>query len=72
MICGVDVSQQSLEARVEQGGPGASFANTRKGISQLAEFCRAHQVHLVAMEASGGYERLPFLLLCAERIPLPL
>src|ERR1700723_226175 len=72
MICGVDVSQQSLEARVEQGGPGASFANTRKGISQLAEFCRAHQVHLVAMEASGGYERLPFLLLCAERIPVAI
>jgi len=43
MICGVDVSQQSLEVRVEQDGPGGSFANTREGIFQLAEFCRAHQ-----------------------------
>jgi transposase len=72
MICGVDVSQQSLEVRIEQGGPGASFANTKAGIFQLAEFCRVHQVHLVAMEASGGYERLALLLLSAEQIPVAI
>jgi transposase len=72
MICGVDVSQQSLEVRIEQDGAGASFANTREGIFQLAEFCRAHQVHLVAMEASGGYERLAFLLLSGEQIPVAI
>ena len=72
MICGVDVSQKSLEARIEQGGPGASFANSREGIFQLAEFCRAHQVHLLAMEASGGYERLAFLLLSGEQIPVTI
>jgi transposase len=72
MICGVDVSQQSLEVRIEQDGPGASFPNTKAGIFQLAEFCRIHQVHLVAMEASGGYERLPLLLLSAEQIPVAI
>src|SRR5271169_2249994 len=72
MICGVDVSQQSLEARIEQGGPGASFPNTQAGIAQLTEFCRTHQVHMVAMEASGGYERLALLLLSAEQIPVAI
>jgi transposase len=72
MICGVDVSQQTLEVRVEQDGPGASFSNTKAGILQLAEFCRIHQVHLVAMEASGGYERLAWLLLSAQQIPVAI
>jgi transposase len=72
MICGVDVSQETLEVRIEQGGPGASFSNTKAGIFQLAEFCRVHQVELVAMEASGGYERLALLLLSAEQIPVAI
>jgi transposase len=72
MICGVDVSQQTLEARIEEGGPGATFANTAAGIIQLVGFCRVHQVHLVAMEASGGYERLALQLLSAEQIPVAI
>src|SRR5487761_1720642 len=46
MICGVDVSQRSLEVRVENGGAGGSFANHAEGISGLARFCRAQQVDL--------------------------
>jgi len=72
MICGVDVSKQTLEVRVEQEGPGGSFANSQEGIAQLADFCRAQQVHLVAMEASGGYEKLPFALLWAEQIAVTI
>jgi transposase len=72
MICGVDVSQKRLDVRVEEGGPGGSFDNTAEGIVQLATFCRRHQVHLVAMEASGGYEKLPFALLTAEGIAVAI
>jgi transposase len=68
MICGVDVSQAVLDVQVEQGGAAASFANTRKGILQLLDFCRSHQVDLVAMEASGGYEKAAWLLLSAEKM----
>jgi transposase len=72
MICGVDVSQKRLDVRVEEGGPGGSFANTPEGIVQLETFCRQHAVHLVAMEASGGYEKLPFALLTAEGIAVAI
>jgi transposase len=72
MICGVDVSQKRLDVKVEQGGPGGSFDNTPEGIVQLATFCRQHQVHLVAMEASGGYEKLAFALLNGEGIAVAI
>ena len=39
------------------------FRNDAAGIAELAAFCRRHGVDLVVMEASGGYERLAFLLL---------
>jgi transposase len=68
MICGVDVSQEVLQVRIEQGGPAGSFANTREGIFQLLAFCRTQQVDLVAMEATGGYEKAAWLLLSAEKM----
>jgi transposase len=68
MICGVDVSSKSLDARIGRGGASASFTNDSEGIGKLAEFCRCHKVDLVAMEATGGYEKKPFALLWAAGI----
>ena len=53
------------------------FGNDASGIAELAALCARHAVDLVAMEASGGYERLAVLLLselgqpCAAP-PIPL
>jgi transposase len=47
-------------------------ARTAEGIAGLAAFCRRHRVELVVMEATGGYEKLPFFLLWAEAIPCAL
>jgi transposase len=58
IICGVDVASASLEARIGRQGVSASFPNNPAGIAELAAFCRAQQVELVAMEATGGYEQL--------------
>ena len=63
IICGVDVSKRRLDAHVEPSGAFESFDNDAAGIAALAAFCRRHGVQLVAMEASGGYERTAFLLL---------
>jgi transposase len=65
----VDVSSQSLEARIGAQGPFECFARTPDGITALAGFCRAHGVELVVMEATGGYEKLPFAQLWAEGVP---
>jgi transposase len=68
IICGVDVSKLHLDAAIEPIGAAARFSNDAEGIAQLAAFCRAHKVALVAMEATGGYERLAFGLLWQENI----
>jgi len=72
IICGVDVSSTSLEAFVESAGPGRSFANTAEGIAALAAFCQQQGVELVALEATGGYEKKAFALLWAESVPVTI
>jgi transposase len=62
-ICGVDVSKHRLDAHVVPSGVFASFDNDAAGIAMLVGFCRQHGVDLVAIEATGGYERTAFLLL---------
>jgi transposase len=60
IICGVDIASSSLVARIGHDGSAASFPNTAEGIVELAQFCAAHRVELVAMEATGGYEQRAF------------
>ncbi len=72
IICGGDVSAQSLDARIEPGGPFRSFPNTPEGCAALAVFCQEHRVDLVALEATGGYEQQPFRLLWAAGVPCAL
>ena len=63
IVCGVDVASSELEARIGMDGPGLRVANTQAGIAELESFCRQHGVGLVAMEATGGYEKLVFATL---------
>jgi len=63
IICGVDVSKRRLDAHVAPSGQFESFDNDAAGIAELAAFCRRQNVQLVAMEATGGYERAAFMLL---------
>ena len=72
IICGVDVSAKTLDARIGRDGAWQQFARTVEGIRELAGFCNHHQVELVVMEATGGYERLPFGHLWAEAIPVAM
>ena len=72
LICGVDVSSRTLDARIGPDGPAARFARDPAGIARLAAFCRRHGAGLVAMEATGGYERLPFCLLWSEGLACAL
>lgn len=72
IICGVDVASRSLEVRIGCDGSAHSFPNTAEGIAELVTFCRHQNVELVAMEATGGYERQPFSLLWAQGVPVVL
>ena len=72
IICGVDISSQSLDARIGRDGALAQFPNTAEGIAALRAFCQAHQVELVAMEATGGYEQLAFAGLSEQGLPVAI
>ena len=50
----------------------AHFSNNREGIAALAAFCQAHQVELVAMEATGGYEQQAFAQLSEHGLPVAI
>jgi transposase len=68
----VDVSSKSLEARIGQHGAAGSFPNNPEGIAALGAFCQAHQADLVAMEATGGYERQAFAQLSEQDLPVAI
>jgi transposase len=72
IVCGVDVSKRRLDAHVAPSGAFESFSNDAAGIAGLTDFCRRQGVQLVAMEASGGYERTAFLLLWEAGVPCGL
>lgn len=72
IICGVDVSARSLDARIGLDGPLTHLANSPEGLTQLIAFCRQHSVALVVLEATGGYERQALARLWAEEIPVAL
>jgi transposase len=69
IICGVDVSSKSLDARIGRDGACERFDSSPKGIEALVAFCKTHGVEMVAMEATGGYEKQPFALLWAQGVP---
>lgn len=69
IICGVDVSSGVLDAAIGGTDLYRKVPRTPEGIAELAAFCREHGVELVAMEATGGYERLPFALLWQAGLP---
>jgi len=72
IICGVDVASKSLEARIGQQGAAGSFANSPEGIAALGTFCQVHQVELVAMEATGGYEQQAFAQLSEQDLAVAI
>lgn len=69
IICGVDVSSKTLDGWISGSGLELSVSRSPEGIAKLARFCAEHDVDLVVMEATGGYEKLPFGLLWAAGVP---
>lgn len=69
IICGVDVSLKTLDGRIGGSGLELSVGRDPEGIAALAAFCAEHGVELVVMEATGGYEKLPFGLLWEAGVP---
>ncbi|MBI1682461.1 IS110 family RNA-guided transposase [Caulobacter hibisci] len=69
IICGVDVSSETLDCRIGGTTLEARVRRDPEGIAALGRFCVEHGVALVVMEATGGYEKLPFGLLWEAGVP---
>jgi len=69
IIAGVDVSSSTLDARVGRDGVEESFKNNVEGAENLILFCQEHEVELVVMEATGGYEKAVFCQLWQAGVP---
>lgn len=72
IICGVDVSKAKLDACIRSLSINQSFNNSAEGITELGALCKEHKVQLVVMEATGGLERLAFLMLWEFGVPCAL
>ena len=59
LCIGIDVSQNWLDLATHPTGELRRFKTTPDGLRSLVEHCRDAQPRLIALEASGGYER-PF------------
>lgn len=54
---GIDVCKKFLDENVENEPQSMRFENNPEGIAQLIEYMQKVQPKLIAMEATGGYER---------------
>jgi len=69
---GIDVSKDRLDiARSDEATPH-SVSNDVAGIAQLVGFLRASPIALIAIEATGGYERAALHALLEAKLPVAL
>lgn len=66
---GIDVSKNTLDLQVLEGVQ-QQFLNTAEGIQALLEVLKAQTLERVALEATGGYERLLVAALLAAGMPV--
>lgn len=71
MVCvGIDVSKDRLEVHILPEGAGFAVARDGKGLAQLVERLRPVGAQLVAVEATGGFERVVAAALASAGLPL--
>ena len=69
IIVGIDVGKHELEVAVRPGGEHWQVRNDPTGIAALLERIRGRAIHLVVLEATGGYERAVAAALAAAQVP---
>jgi transposase len=57
LYVGIDVAKDSFDVASDPAGLKLSLPNDPKGRQKLLDILQTHQVALVVMEATGGYER---------------
>ncbi len=67
---GIDVSKARLDVHVQPSGEAFVVARDDKGLAELVERLRALAAHLIAVEATGGYETVVAAAIGGAGLPL--
>lgn len=70
--CGIDISKETLDCKIEEIEGINRYVNKEKGFKQLVKLLNKESVSLVVIESTGGYERSLFRYLWASNIPTAL
>lgn len=69
---GIDVSKAMLDVHILATSEDMQFANAARDIRLLAKVLKTHDVSLVVMEATGGYEQKAAVLLTTAGLPVAI
>ena len=69
---GVDVAKLRVDVMLQPAGEARSFDNDAQGVTALRDWLADQPVGMVAMEATGGYERLCAAILTVAGIPVAI
>jgi transposase len=67
---GIDVSKDRLDVAVRPSGEAFAVERNGAGLERLAERLREFSPHLVALEATGGFETIAAAALAAAALPV--
>ena len=70
VFVGIDVSKDALDLYIRPLGLTAQFANDSSGHDELIAFLKGHPLKLIALEASGGYEKVLVAELASRSLPI--
>lgn len=70
VIVGIDVSKDRLDIALRPGGEAFTVTRNAAGLEELVRRLNAVAPHLVALEATGGFEAVVAASLAAAKLPL--
>lgn len=70
IVVGIDVSKDRLDVAVRPSGEAFTVERNAAGLDRLIERLRALSPHLVALEATGGFETVVAAALAAAALPV--
>ena len=71
-VMGIDVSKSKLDSKISNLEKTYIFSNSSKGFAKLFILAKKHNVDLVVVESTGGYERSVFRYLWKKGVKVAL
>ena len=70
MFVGIDVSKDRLDVHIHPAGESFAVPRTGDGLEQLVSRLKSHDLAVIAIEATGGFEVIAVAALAAAELPV--